>query len=377
MVLSAGALGMVMALVPASPALAATWTVATTPNPATLDNRFNGVDVLSTSDGWAVGSSQTAWNTPTVPLAVRWNGSTWSSVATPAVSGSAALNAVDGSASANVWAVGSAGTSPLTELWNGSAWGVVASPPPAGATAATLRGVKTLAANNAWAVGDYTATTSPGRRTLILRWNGTAWSHVSSPNPDGTQNMLAAVDGTANDLWAVGNQGTDGYGGDTVAGLMLRWNGSSWSNVALPGGSGWQTGFSTRKLHDLVVVASTDVWAVGTAFSFAVFSFVPYFVHWNGQTWQEGTIPNPGMGGFRTVTALSATKVYAFGDEGGQRVIARWNGSAWSREAAPAAGTAGPLVDAAATGTGRIWAAGLRVESNGNVRTLAIGTANG
>jgi hypothetical protein len=145
--------------------------------------------------------------------------------------------------------------------------------------------------------------------------------------------------------------------------------------VALPSGSGWSTGFSTRKLHDLVVVASNDVWAVGTAFSFQAFSFVPYVVHWNGQAWQETTIPGAGMGGFRTVTALSASKVYAFGEENGQRLIARWNGSAWTRETPPA--TTGLFADSAVTGTGTVWAVGHRFETSSTVRTVALRTTNG
>ena len=374
--LVAAGLAGLMAMVPASPALAAAWSVVATPNPASFDNRFNGTDALSTTDAWAVGSSQATWNSATTALAARWNGSAWSQVGLPAVSGNSALADVDGDTATNVWAVGSAGTATLTERWTGSAWSVVTSPTPAGATSATFRGTKAFAANDAWAVGEYSMSASPSRRTLIARWNGTAWAQVPSPDPDSAQNLLVAVDGVAaNDVWAVGNMGTDGYGGDTVAGLMLRWNGSTWTQVALPGGTGWQTGFSTRKLNDLVVVASNDVWAIGTAFSFQKFFFVPYYVHWNGQNWTEGMLPNAGMGALTSITALSTTKVYAFGEEGGQRLIARWNGSAWSREAAPA--TLGPLNDATATGTGTVWAVGTQFDANNNRRTLALRTTNG
>ena len=295
----AGMVGVLMAVVTATPAMAASWSVVSTPNTAAPMNSFAGAKAFGASDAWAVGWSQADWGTPPTALAARWNGTAWSMASTPTLSGSSALHGVDGSAAADVWAVGGVGTNPLTERWNGSSWSVVASPIPAGATGATLRGVKSLAANNVWAVGEYQTTTNPGRRTFILRWNGTAWSHTPSPNPDGVQNLLVAVDGVAaNDVWALGNMGHDGYGGDTVAGLMLRWNGSAWSQVALPNGSGWETGFSTRKLDDIVAVASNDVWAVGTAFSFATFSRVPYYVHWNGTTWQEGTIPGPGTGDF-------------------------------------------------------------------------------
>src|SRR5687767_1367402 len=90
----AAGLAVVTAVVQATPAVAATWAVVTTPNTAGEDNRFNGVDALAGSDAWAVGSSRVAWNTPTAALAARWNGSAWSLVGTPAVSGGAALNGV-------------------------------------------------------------------------------------------------------------------------------------------------------------------------------------------------------------------------------------------------------------------------------------------
>jgi hypothetical protein len=160
-----------------------------------------------------------------------------------------------------------------------------------------------------------------------------------------------------------------------VAGLVLRWNGTAWSQVSLPGGGGCCTGFSTRKLHDLVAVASNDVWVVGTAFSFSVFAFVPYWVHWNGSAWTDGTLPSPSAGGFGTVTALSATKVYAFGGESAGPLIAKWNGSAWSRETAPS--TPGNPVDSAVTGTGTVWAVGSQAGSGSNVQTFAIRTTNG
>jgi hypothetical protein len=374
----AGLLGVLMALVTATPAFAASWAVVSTPNVAGAETTaLTATDALGAADVWAVGWSQANWSAPTGALVARWNGAAWSTVGTPSLSGSSALQGVDGSSSTDVWAVGGLGSAPLTERWTGSAWSVVASPGPAGATGATLRGVKALATNNAWAVGEYSTPGSPGRRTLVMRWNGSTWSQVSSPNPDANQNLLVAVDGlSATDLWAVGNQGTDGYGGDTVAGLMLRWDGSTWSQSALPSGNGWSSGFSTRKLHDIVAVASNDVWAVGSAFNFQTFTWTPYYVRWNGSTWQEGTIPSPGTGSFTTVTALSGSKVYAFGDENGQTLIARWNGSTWVRETAPAGSSGSSFGGATATGTTNVWAVGSR--PNGSVRqTVAVRTTTG
>ena len=363
----------VAALGPASPAYAATWSVVTTPNATADRNQLSGIDAVSSTDAWAAGYAYHSTAPFTRPLLMRWNGSSWSLQSTPAQSGDAMFEGVDGDSGSNVWVVGSSGAGPLIERWNGSTWGVVPSPSPSGATAAALRGVKTLAPDNAWAVGTSSHSSGVPTRTMIQRWNGTSWSIVPSPSPDGTQNLLRAVDGVAaNDLWAVGGLGHDGYGGNPVASLVLRWNGSAWNQVTIPSSGG---AFSVTQLHDVVAVSANDVWMVGEAFSFQYFQMVPYLLHFNGSTWQHATIPNPPLGRFNAVTALSATKVYAVG-EGNGPLIARWNGSSWSRETVPGNGYRN-LLAACAVGTGTVWAAGIRSESDWVFRTHAVRTTNG
>src|SRR6266700_2057709 len=82
-------------------------------------------------------------------------------------------------------------------------------------TPGSFNGVAVLSARSAWAVG------SAGSKTLILRWNGTVWRRVPSPNPspDHAQCLAVVSAASASDAWAVGY--TDG-GGKT---LIVRWNG--------------------------------------------------------------------------------------------------------------------------------------------------------
>jgi hypothetical protein len=58
--------------------------------------------------------------------------------------------------------------------WNGSGWKRIPSPSP-GATA-SLSAVAATSARNAWAVGSTSAANHGNPETLILRWNGKAWS---------------------------------------------------------------------------------------------------------------------------------------------------------------------------------------------------------
>ena len=90
---------------------------------------------------------------------------------------------------------------------------------------------------SAWAVGCTgcgTGSGAPGGRTLILRWNGTTWTRVPSPDP-GTSSVIAGVaaasDGSA---WAVGWTGSGSSTSPTSTTLILRWNGTAWTQVPSP-----------------------------------------------------------------------------------------------------------------------------------------------
>ncbi len=85
-----------------------------------------------------------------------------------------------------------------------------------------LTSVADTSASSAWAVG-WTGS-GASAKTLILRWNGTAWTRVPSPDPgpDAELSGVAALSGS--DAWAVGI-----VGGKT---LILHWNGQMWSGPA-------------------------------------------------------------------------------------------------------------------------------------------------
>lgn len=91
------------------PASAATgWTIVTPSGlPAGIQNDLGGSFALSDTYAWAVGASgNTGAETP---LALNWNGTTWSSVATPTPSGSTpgwVFKSVAASSTSDAWAVG-------------------------------------------------------------------------------------------------------------------------------------------------------------------------------------------------------------------------------------------------------------------------------
>ncbi len=74
---------------------------------ATANGYFNGVASTSARNVWAVGG--TNWFSPSQTLADRWNGTSWTRVATPNPAGGGYFNAVTATSTSNAWAVGLVG----------------------------------------------------------------------------------------------------------------------------------------------------------------------------------------------------------------------------------------------------------------------------
>jgi hypothetical protein len=66
-----------------------------------------------------------------------------------------------------------------------------------------LNGVAATSASNAWAVGS--AANGVADLTLILRWNGTSWVQVPSPNPGSSNDLNAVAASSPTNAWAVGS----------------------------------------------------------------------------------------------------------------------------------------------------------------------------
>src|ERR1700736_4005657 len=80
-------------------------------------------------------------------------------------------------------------------------WHIVNTPNSSGG-GTRLTGVACTSANNCWAVG---YATSFNDVAVILRWNGSSWSHASAPAFANTSSELQAVTcQSASNCWAVG-----------------------------------------------------------------------------------------------------------------------------------------------------------------------------
>src|ERR1051325_1615535 len=250
------------------------------------------------------------------------------------------LNSVAAVSVNDVWAAGhwydsnAAGYRTLIERWNGSAWRVV-STPNVGAGYNELNGIAVASDGEAWAVGYWTTATYGYSKTLVLHWNGLSWSVVPSPNPGPGNNVLYGVTAVSpGDAWAVGWYYDAQFIGRP---LVLRWNGSAWMQVAAPRAS---TDFNA--LQSVTATGPADAWAGG--YAKVNDRYATFLEHWDGSTWT--VVPSPNVGAkhnrVRAVSAVSALDAWAVGESTtGGSLIEHWNGSAWSvvDHPLPSAGT--------------------------------------
>jgi hypothetical protein len=187
----------------------------------------------------------------------------------------------------------------------------------------------------AWAVGynDSSGVIS----SLILRWDGTAWTTVPSPSPNDSylNTVAAAPDGTA---WAVG--WTGGNTNAPVRALLMRWNGTAWTTVPNPSPVG-------SYLYGVTAASDGSAWAVGWTGSGA--NDRTLILRWNGTAWSRVPSPDPGPEAILSgVIALSGSEAWAVGGAGGKTLLLRWNGQVWSGPAGQVSPAAAPTSSAAA-----------------------------
>jgi len=267
-----------------------------------------------------------------------------------------------------------------------------------------LTDVAFLSANDWWAVGDVGAALH-ANRTLIVRFNGSAWSAVASPNQGSANNGLNAVSMISSAGWAVGYYQAGGY-----QPLALHWNGTQWSlnlPAAFPSdslftgvdtladGSAWAVGFQTTKSgtrstliehasggtwtqvaspnvagstdNSLMAISGTQatgLWAVG--YWLSPTGLKPLLLRYNttqpSPSWvMVGGVPTPGAIDtvLTAVAVRTASDVWAVGyynDGSADRPLAlHWDGSTWT--SSPVPGT-GMLRKVKAISASNVWAVG-------------------
>jgi hypothetical protein len=257
------------------------WSQVRTPS-GPQDSGLAAVTALSAADLWAVGGDSVG--NVAKNLVLRWNGSQWSQVPSPSPGGrrGSGLSGVSAPSASDAWAVGCYGFNPntggsktLALHWDGTRWSQVATPSPGTPPAACLTGVSALSASDAWAVGYFVPSIASGaQKPLVLHWDGTRWVRMPASSP-GFETLVTELSGVAavspSDVWAVG----DVFNGNTQTQrtLVFHWNGTRWARVPAP-----SPGFGT--LYGTAGTSATDAWAVG-------YGNGSLILHWNGSRWTQ------------------------------------------------------------------------------------------
>ena len=306
------------------------WSIVSSPN-ATASDYLQGVVALAANNVWAVGASYDSVSGNHAALIAHYDGSAWSIASSPTLSGDAVLYAIAADAANDIWAVGSYFTSssgstvPLTEHFDGTSWSVVSAPGVSGDD--SFYGVSVVS-GQAFAAG---ASGGAPTVTLAEHYVSGSWTIMTTPNVAtrgtptparraGTQRLTsprvaprtrihpnsgtggAILEGIAaispTDVWAVGL--TAGVFGSNN--LIEHWDGSAWSIV--PPGS---NPMPTDSFGVAAVPGATTLWAVGGA--------GPYIQQWLGSVWQSATVAAPANSSSEllAVAAVSAANAWAVG----------------------------------------------------------------
>ena len=306
---------------------------------------FFAVSCASVRACTAVGAQTDAHGNST-SLAERWNGAAWSiqATASPPASTGSELLAVSCASVTACTAGGAdtdgAGTSvPLAERWNGTSWRIQATPAPPGSISAGFAGVSCSSATDCTAAGSYSAK-SGSSVMLGERWNGASWRIQATPSPAGaTGSHFLAVSCTAPGACTAVGAVTAGARGARTVGLAERWNGTTWRVQSIPG-PGRSIGAGFAGVSCSSVTACTAAGSDVTASQFGR----PAAASWRGKGWRRQAVPAragaSAANGLVGVSCASARACIAVGfstaTTGESTTLAeRWDGGNWRIQPSP------------------------------------------
>jgi len=208
---------------------------------------LNAVAATSASNAMAVGSigSYTRW-----PIAARWDGTQWTAVSVPRPTGQlGVLTDISMVDATRYWVVGdrlqSGLLKPLVMYHNANGWKRINPSIPANAEGG-LSDVTIAPGGVVWAAGWRTDALGQVRPWIMHRHDG-AWVTTNIPALDaGKASVMDLAFASATDGWAAGFIEKDGSGYEP---LLLHWNGSSWTSVSTAWASGQSMGLSAVQVE--------------------------------------------------------------------------------------------------------------------------------
>ncbi len=320
------------------------------------DHILLGVSCPNAWSCWSVGATLPVGQDgpDTEAFAERWNGSSWNPfpVDSPGEDDGSLLYDVSCVSSSDCWAVGTQsdkmgdGPEALAEHWDGTAWSIVGVPTMSG----YLMSVDCVSGADCWAVGSsFDPTTTTPLHSYALHWNGSSWGVVPIPSSGQSYDLLTGITcTTSSNCWAVGAAGPEPINGALIPNLYpesedsdpwtIHWDGDGWSGTPTPDPSSP----NGAVLSGVTCVTAAGCWAVGSTMDSQGNPLTPLVEGWNGDSWT--VTPAPAMGTdalLSDVTCASSTECWAVGsyaDASGEMpngpgligFAEQWDGASWS-----------------------------------------------
>jgi hypothetical protein len=219
----------------------------------------------------------------------------------------------------------------------------IANPP--GASHSHLEGVSCTATASCTAVGN--AGSQGTDAPLAQHWNGSSWTQQAVPAPAGSDaSVLYGVScASAASCVAVGSTTPTGIGA-TIAPLAETWDGSTWTLQSPPAPSGEQG----SELTAVSCASATRCTAVGVSFGSSG-TTQPLAESWDGTSWtiQPTPVPSATENRLLGVSCSAVNRCTAVGyfsrPRGSSAPLAeRWNGTKWSQQPASPGSVSGMLL---------------------------------
>jgi hypothetical protein len=267
------------------------------------DAEIQSVAMVSTDEGWAVGSGNFDGSIPSAFIlhysAGKWT--TWSTISDAELWSVQMLSPTDGWASGGGgWGTDQGATTSILLHYNGTKWNPVQVPSVDGITSLDM-----LSADNGWATGTDT----------ILHYDGKQWSIFQHLQGVYGLSMDSPTDG-----WAIGFLNFP-YNHTSSSNEVWHYTGSRWVQGSLP-----NTVDSNAQILALSMDSVSDGWAVGYGNGDKGQARYALYLHYTNGQWVQ--VQGPGKDNINSVTMLSADEGWAVGNGG---VVMHYLNGAWTQ----------------------------------------------
>jgi hypothetical protein len=219
---------------------------------------------------------------------------------------------------------------PLAEKWNGRAWQTIAVKLPAGATGGALGRISCVSATHCVAVGFFDKGAG-NQFALAETLNGSSWTPSQPPAPGGENTALSGVScKSPTDCVAVGAYTKNTSSGPTGAPLAETWNGRKWTEARPPAPGAVISGLDSVACTSAASCVATGIILTNTVSAVLIES-------WNGKAWSRmkaAALPATTLGELTTVSCAVAKSCvavgYASSPKGLGSLAQTWNGKAWA-----------------------------------------------